>query len=125
MKWIKSPAALVEQFARILPADPAVEPRKMFGYPAGFVRGSFFAGLFQDTLVLRLTPATCAAAREAGWTDFEAFPGRSMTNWVRATPALLKDEKKLRTWVAKAFQDQLAAPPKAARAKKKKAAGSR
>jgi TfoX/Sxy family transcriptional regulator of competence genes len=122
MKWVKSPPELAEKFARVLPPDPAVEPRKMFGYPAGFVRGNFFAGLWQDTVVLRLAPATMPDALRAGFGDFEAMPGRIMKNWVRATPAIIADEKKLGTWVARAFHDQLAAPAKVAKPKKKKAA---
>ena len=31
-----------------------VEQRKMFGYPALFVRGNMFAGLVRDTMILRL-----------------------------------------------------------------------
>src|SRR5947207_15404751 len=53
VKWVKSPPELVALFASIMPGPP-VEPRKMFGYPAGFVGGNMFGGLFQDKLILRL-----------------------------------------------------------------------
>jgi hypothetical protein len=44
MSWRKSPDALVEKFSQIVPPDPRVERRKMFGYPAAFVGGNMFIG---------------------------------------------------------------------------------
>jgi hypothetical protein len=45
MVWQKSPAALIARFDELLPKDPRVARRKMFGYPAAFVNGRMFAGL--------------------------------------------------------------------------------
>jgi hypothetical protein len=53
MKWQKSPQDLVDLFASVMPCPPAVQ-RKMFGYPAGFINGNMFMGLFQDDMILRL-----------------------------------------------------------------------
>lgn len=54
MKWTKPDPALVERFTSALPDDPRVASRKMFGYPACFVRGSYFAGLHGEAFVIRL-----------------------------------------------------------------------
>jgi hypothetical protein len=45
MKWRKSSETLVQKFAELLPQDPRVERRKMFGYPAGFMGGNYAASL--------------------------------------------------------------------------------
>jgi hypothetical protein len=52
MKWRESPPELVETFDTVLP--PPAERRLMFGYPAAFVNGNMFMGLWQEHLVLRL-----------------------------------------------------------------------
>ncbi|MHB8578148.1 MAG: hypothetical protein ACYDCQ_22790 [Dehalococcoidia bacterium] len=39
MAWSKAPEHLVELFATIVPDNPEVERRKMFGFPAAFVHG--------------------------------------------------------------------------------------
>ena len=54
MKWQKSPQELVDLFASVMPGPPAMQ-RQMFGYPAGFVNGNMFMGLFQDQMILRLS----------------------------------------------------------------------
>jgi|GEM_PF-1477189 len=55
MKWRKSPKALVRKFDTLVPDDPRVQRRQMFGYPAAFVAGNLFMSLFEDSLVLRLS----------------------------------------------------------------------
>jgi TfoX/Sxy family transcriptional regulator of competence genes len=53
MKLRKSPEALVAIFDEVTPGPPATK-RKMFGFPAGFVNGNMFMGLFEDSMILRL-----------------------------------------------------------------------
>ena len=45
MKWRKSSETLVQKFAELVPQDPRVERRKMFGYPAAFTGGNYAASL--------------------------------------------------------------------------------
>ena len=54
MAWKKSPPAPVDTFTRVVPADPSIARRQMFGYPAAFVNGNMFAGLHEARFVLRL-----------------------------------------------------------------------
>ena len=54
-KWRPAPASLIQQFAGAVERIPSVEQRKMFGYPAAFLNGNMFAGLFQDHVVVRLS----------------------------------------------------------------------
>lgn len=57
-KLRKSSPALIERFDRSLPRDDAVQRRRMFGYPAGFVNGNMFAGLFEESVVVRVPGGT-------------------------------------------------------------------
>ena len=54
--WKPAPPDLVSLFDRVVPADPAVERRKMFGYPCAFVGGNMVCGLYQDGVI-----ATCGS----------------------------------------------------------------
>jgi TfoX/Sxy family transcriptional regulator of competence genes len=112
MKWRKSPQALVDLFASVMPGPPAVQ-RKVFGYPAGFVNGNLFMGLFQDDLILRLPEdrrQELLAANKAK--IFEAMPGRPMKEYVAVPNALACSKKELAGWVAQALEYGAALKPK-------------
>jgi len=55
-KWRKSLTQLVDLFVAVLPDQPNVERRQMFGYPCAFVNGNMFTGLHQGSLIVRLIP---------------------------------------------------------------------
>src|SRR5260370_40671919 len=118
MAWIKSPQSLIDLFAEALPDDPRVERRKMFGYPAAFVRGNMMAGCFQDGMFARLSP-TDRAALEAthGPLPFEPMPGRPMKDYTRLPDDVLADEASTAAVLASALAWSAALP-----AKEKKAA---
>jgi TfoX/Sxy family transcriptional regulator of competence genes len=120
MKWRKSPQELIDLFESVLPGPPAVE-RKMFGYPAGFVNGNLFMGLFQDDLILRLPDSfrqELLAANKAK--IFEAMPGRPMREYIAVPGALTCDKKELAAWVAKSFAYGASLKPKLKTSKPKK-----
>ncbi|HLQ24981.1 MAG TPA: TfoX/Sxy family protein [Acidiferrobacterales bacterium] len=56
-KWKPSPPNLIASFDKFIEALPNIERRKMFGYPAAFINGRLFAGLYQDSMVLKLPTA--------------------------------------------------------------------
>jgi len=117
--WRKAPPELVELFESVFPGPPAVG-RQMFGYPAGFVNGNMFMGLFQEEMNLRLAPADRTELLQMeGAAVFEPMPGRPMTEYVRVPPSLLSDAAALEGWVAKALEYGASLPPKAAKAKAK------
>jgi len=112
MKWRKSPPELIALFAEIMPGPPA-EPRQMFGYPAGFVNGNMFGGLYQDSLVLRLSDGDRAAFLALpGARVFEPMPGRPMREYVVAPPALLARKPELRDWIGRALKYGASLAPK-------------
>jgi TfoX/Sxy family transcriptional regulator of competence genes len=69
-------------FQRIVPPDPAVTTRPMFGNLAAFVNGNMFCGLFGEDLFVRLSEDDNAKLRRQGGKPFEPMPGRAMTGYV-------------------------------------------
>lgn len=104
MAWTKSPELLATTFESVLPMDPRAVRRRMFGKPCAFAAGNMFAGLHEDTMVLRL--ADDDRERFLGLPGarlFEPTPGRVMREYVAVPPTLLGDTEALRAWVQRAF----------------------
>jgi len=119
MAWTKSPQGLVDLFAVSLPDAPGLERRKMFGYPAAFVNGNMFAGLFQDVAFARLPPGLQAELeREHGARHFEVMPGRPMRAYTALPDAVLEDEARLAEVLYAACVFTSSLPPKAKRPRK-------
>jgi TfoX/Sxy family transcriptional regulator of competence genes len=124
MKWIQAPQGLVDTFNAVLPADRRAEPRKMFGYPCCFVGGHMFMGLYQDRMVLRLTPEDREALMAKGGVVFEPMPGRPMKEYVTVPPSVLESQAALLEWVGRSLTYGLSLPPKSKEPKTAKAAPS-
>ena len=96
----KSPEALVAAFDAALPDDPRVERRKMFGYPAVFVGGNMAAGLFEASVVAKLSDADRARALAEGGAPFEPMKGRIMGAFVTLPESDLANRYRLAKWLA-------------------------
>jgi len=108
----KSPQDLIDLFAGVMPGPPAVQ-RKMFGYPAGFINGNMFMGLFQNDMILRLPePQRAEFLKRGGARIFELMPGRPMREYVAVPPRLLTDKKELAAWISKALDYGSSLKPK-------------
>jgi TfoX/Sxy family transcriptional regulator of competence genes len=114
MAWRKSPPALIAAFDAALPADPHVERRKMFGYPAAFAHGHLFTGLHQESLMVRLGEAQRTALRKSGGRPFEPMPGRTMREYVVVPEAIVADRRALATWLKRGLAYVGSLPPKTA-----------
>jgi TfoX/Sxy family transcriptional regulator of competence genes len=123
MEFRKSPQKLIETFGAAMPAAPA-ERRLMFGYPAGFVNGNMFMGLFGDVMHLRLPDELRIELTKLGGAPFEPMPGRPMREYVVVPESLLKSSSKLASWVDKALRHTMSLPPKKKKAKPPKPAKS-
>jgi TfoX/Sxy family transcriptional regulator of competence genes len=102
-----------EFFRTVLPPDPLVQSRPMFGNLAAFVNGNMFAGLFGDRLFVRLPPdarAELLACDGAG--PFEPMPGRPMTEYVMLPEAWRGEPPTARSWMLRSFQWASELPPK-------------
>jgi TfoX/Sxy family transcriptional regulator of competence genes len=118
MAWKKPSAELVAAFDAALPGAPA-ERRLMFGFPAAFVNGNMFIGLFEESLILRLDDQLRARLLDGGGTLFEPMKGRAMKEYVVAPEKLVGDRKALATWARTAFAYGQSLPPKAKKPSKK------
>ncbi len=80
-----------------------------------------FAGLHQESFVLRLAPADVKAFLEIdGAKPFEPMPGRSMAGYVVVPESMLANSADLKKWLEKSFAYASSLPPKQAKAKAKK-----
>ena len=107
-------------FSKLVPDEPAVTLRPMFGNLSAFVNGNMFAGLFGADLFVRLPDPEIAAVKKQGGRDFEPMAGHAMKGYVvvpstwRAKPApavvLIKRSLELtRSMPAKAAKKKAAA----------------
>jgi TfoX/Sxy family transcriptional regulator of competence genes len=69
-------------FARIVPDEPAVTIKPMFGQLSAFVNGNMFCGIYGEELVVRLPDAEIAKVKKDGGRDFEPVAGRKMGGYV-------------------------------------------
>jgi TfoX/Sxy family transcriptional regulator of competence genes len=121
MQWRKSPQELIELFASVMPCPPAVQ-RKMFGYPAGFINGDMFMGLFQDNMILRLSESHREEFLKLDRAKiFEPMPGRPMREYVAVPPDVMMNQKELASWVSRALEYGASLKPESRTSKPKKA----
>jgi TfoX/Sxy family transcriptional regulator of competence genes len=105
-------------FSKLVPAEPAVTMRPMFGNLAAFVNGNMFAGLFGEDLFVRLPDDESAPIRKQGGRDFEPMPGHAMSGYVTVPTTWRSKPAATQAWVAAALAFARGLPPKAPSAKK-------
>jgi TfoX/Sxy family transcriptional regulator of competence genes len=69
-------------FARLVPDEPAVQLKPMFGQLSAFVNGNMFCGIFGEELMVRLPEAEIAKVKKQGGRDFEPMAGHKMGGYV-------------------------------------------
>lgn len=119
MAWKKSSPELVQRFNAALPSHPDVVRRKMFGYPASFVKGNFFAGMYEDSVVVRLPNGIKDRFPELR--DAQGFDpmgrGTGLRDWYQIPPAVVETETKLAQLLASTFEEIHQLPAKFAKSK--------
>ncbi len=112
-KWQKAPAALVRTFDDLVQPLPGVERRQMFGYPCAFYQGQMFAGLFADSMFLRLAEEdrTRFLALD-GASTFAPMAGRPMREYVVIPRAMLERPSDIVRWLDRALAYAAALPAK-------------
>jgi TfoX/Sxy family transcriptional regulator of competence genes len=91
-------------FDAILPDDPRIAVRPMFGNLAGFVNGNMFTGVFGSQVFVRLSEEERAELlAEPGADDFEPMPGRPMREYVTLPDAWREDPERARVWLARSL----------------------
>jgi TfoX/Sxy family transcriptional regulator of competence genes len=105
-------------FTKLVPAEPAITMRPMFGNLAAFVNGNMFAGLFGEDLFVRLPDDQAAPIRKQGGRDFEPMPGHAMTGYVTVPSTWRSKPAATQTWIGAGLAFTRSLPPKVAKPKK-------
>jgi TfoX/Sxy family transcriptional regulator of competence genes len=121
MDFPKPTQHTLDTWEAVAPPPPA-ERRKMFGMPCAFVNGNMCAGVYGNTIMLRLSDADRSKLEKLdGGGPFEA-QGRTMREYGAITAPLLEDRAKVRAWVKKAIAHTASLPAKAPKKPAQKAA---
>ena len=118
---IPKPTDDVKQFFRsIVPDDPAVEVKPMFGNLGAFVNGNMFAGLFGPAIGVRLLdPASQQALRSIEGTGPYGPEERPMGGYIALPPSWLTAPDRASEWVRTALSEVRELPAKQPKPRKK------
>ncbi len=106
-------------FHSLVPDDPRVEAKPMFGNLGAFVNGNMFMGLFGPDVGLRLDPA---GREQLGAVEGSAPFGpaeRPMREYVAVPRAWRDDPEKADPWVGRALEHTAGMPPKRPKRRKR------
>jgi TfoX/Sxy family transcriptional regulator of competence genes len=100
----KSDKASVDLFKSLVPSNPNVTIRPMFGNLSAFVNGNMFCGVFGNNLFVRLsTDDQAELLKKKGASNLEPMKGRPMKDYV-IMPASWRDEPQtMRNWISKSL----------------------
>ena len=91
-------------FQALVPDDPAVATRPMFGNIAAFVNGNLFAGLFGEDLFVRLPDDEQELVIKRGGSEFQPMPGRAMKGYVTVPPRWRQEPDSATVWITRALE---------------------
>ena len=112
-KWQHSPAELASAFEALVRPLPGVELRKMFGFPCAFFQGQMFAGLHQESMILRLSAEDRKRFLETEDSSiFEPVAGRPMREYVVVPPAMIGQPSGVTAWLDRSLAYAASLPPK-------------
>ncbi len=117
MQWRRPDEQLVGLLAKAMQSF-VCQKRTMFGCPAYFANDNMFAGVFADSLYVRLpdTERQRLLGEQPSAAIFEPMPGRPMREYVSLPPAVTADGEALAGWLERAYTYALALPPRANKA---------
>ena len=113
MKMPKPSEQAKAAFTKLVPADPAITLKPMFGNLAAFVNGNMFAGLFGEDLFVRLPDAEAQPIMRSGGRPFEPMAGHAMSGYVMVPADWQKKPDATRAHITHALTLTRAMPPKA------------
>jgi TfoX/Sxy family transcriptional regulator of competence genes len=120
-------------FSKLVPDEPAVTLKPMFGQLSAFVNGNMFCGIFGEELMVRLPEAEIATVKKQGGRDFEPMAGHKMGGYVivprdwraKSAPAVALIKKALAHTRAMPAKTSIKQAKKKAPAEKKKTPAKR
>jgi TfoX/Sxy family transcriptional regulator of competence genes len=117
----KSSEADREWFHSLLPDDPRVAVRPMFGCQAAFINGNMFTGLMGSSLFVRLSEAEREELLAVpGAAEFMPMEGRPMKEYVTLPEAWREDPEQARAWVRRSLEWAATLPAKAPKPPRKR-----
>ena len=125
MKMPKPSEKAKELFTGLVPGDPTITLRPMFGNLAAFVNGNMFAGLFGDGLFVRLPDDEAEAVMKKGGRPFEPMAGHRMGGYVMVPSDWQKKPEAVKAHLNRALALTRAMPAKVKKPAAKKAASTR
>ena len=93
----------MELFKSLVPDDPHISVRPMFGNLSAFVNGNMFFGLFGDELFVRLPVQDLSLLKEKGASNLEPMKGRPMKDYVVMPSSGKEEPETVRAWVSKSL----------------------
>jgi len=113
MKMPKPSEQAKAAFTKLVPGDPAITLKPMFGNLAAFVNGNMFAGLFGEDLFVRLPVPEAQPIMKAGGRPFEPVAGHAMSGYVVVPASWQKKPDAVRAHITHALTLTRAMPAKA------------
>jgi TfoX/Sxy family transcriptional regulator of competence genes len=102
-----------EFFRSILPDDPRITIRPMFGNISAFVNGNMFTGLFGNDLFVRLSEENRKQLLEnKGASLLEPMKGKPMKEYVVIPRTWRNQDQTVRLWVTRSLDWTSRLPPK-------------
>ena len=109
-------------FMTVVPDDPRVSVRPMFGNLAAFVNGNMFFCLLGDDVAVRLPEeARDELLKHEGAAEFEPMRGRPMREYITIPSAWQEEPDKLEDWVIRSFSWASEMPEKQPKPRKNRA----
>lgn len=105
------------RFRSLVPDDPRVEVKPMFGNLAAFVNGNMFLGLFGSDIGIKLSDGDRRFLLEEDGAGPFGPAERPMGGYVTLPPSLANDPFRAELWIAKSLDYVGALPPKARKKK--------
>jgi TfoX/Sxy family transcriptional regulator of competence genes len=122
MKMPKPSEEASAAFSKLVPGEPAITLKPMFGNLSAFVNGNMFCGLFGEDLFVRLPGPEIDAVKQRGGRDFEPVAGHKMSGYVMVPDGWRSQPAPAATLIRRALTVTREMPAKAAR---KKPAGAK
>jgi TfoX/Sxy family transcriptional regulator of competence genes len=105
-------------FTKLVPDEPTVTLRPMFGNLSAFVNGNMFTGLFGEDLFVRLPDEQSAPIRDQGGRDFTPMAGHAMKGYVTVPRTWRNQTAATKAWIAASLAYTRGLPPKVPSGKK-------
>ena len=109
-------------FMTVVPDDPRVSVRPMFGNLAAFVSGNMFFCLLGDDVAVRLPEdERVDLLKHEGASQFEPLHGRPMREYITIPSVWQQEPEKLKDWVIRSFYWVSEMPEKQPKTREKRA----